>query len=106
MLSRSKVVMTTSSETIILLDSDDSLVGALEGMFTSLGFRVRCYASAEEFFAAGSPPGPACLLLELKLGRIKGMDVQAQLHHLGWELPVIFLTGYGDLPSAVHAMRE
>jgi FixJ family two-component response regulator len=97
--------MSTSSETIILLDNDESLLAALERMFISLGFTVKSYTSAEAFFAAGSPPCPACLLLDLKVGKIKGMDVQAQVRGLGWELPIIFLTSYGDLASAVRAMR-
>jgi FixJ family two-component response regulator len=95
----------TSRAVIHVVDDDDSLRTAVQRLLVAAGYRVRAYASAGEFLL--EPPGdaPGCLLLDLKMPGPSGLDLQDALKHHGIRLPVVFLSGEGDLPTGVQAMK-
>ena len=95
----------TSRAVIHVVDDDDSLRTAIQRLLVAAGYRVRVYASAGEFLL--EPPGdaPGCLLLDLKMPGPSGLDLQEALKHHDIRLPVVFLTGHGDLPTGVQAMK-
>jgi FixJ family two-component response regulator len=91
--------------TIVLLDPNRDVHIFCKQLFGSMGFDVRCYALPQEFFTAGPPVGAACLLLELEVGGISGLEIQSALKRIGWPLPVIFLAARADVCTAVHAIH-
>lgn len=95
----------TAPPLIHIVDDDDSLRGALQRLLMAAGHRVKAYASAGEFLL--DPPGeaPGCLLLDLHMPGPSGLDLQQALTRHGVRLPVIFLTGHGDLATGVRAMK-
>jgi len=97
--------MTSSHAVIHLVDDDESLRNALQRLLTAAGYRVQTYASAGDFLL--EPPGdaPGCLVLDLRMPGPSGLDLQEALKRHGVRLPVIFLTGHGDLPTGVRAMK-
>jgi FixJ family two-component response regulator len=95
-----------SAEAVIhIVDDDESLRQALQRQLMAAGLRVRTYASAGEFLLAPPTDTPGCLLLDLAMPGPSGLDLQDALVRHGIRLPVIFLTGYGDLSTGVRAMK-
>jgi FixJ family two-component response regulator len=95
-----------SAEAVIhIVDDDESLRQALQRQLMAAGHRVRTYASAGEFLLAPPTDTPGCLLLDLAMPGPSGLDLQDALERHGIRLPVIFLTGYGDLSTGVRAMK-
>ena len=97
--------MTTPAATIYVVDDDDAVRESLQALLESRGFAAAAYDSAEAFLAAYRPGGAACALVDL---RMEGMDVIALLERLradGIRLPVVLITGHGDVPVAVRAMK-
>ena len=91
---------------IHVVDDDESLRNALLRLLDASGLTVRGYASAGDFLLQPQEDRPGCLVLDLNMpGGPSGLELQAALQRLGIELPVIFLTGYGDLPSSVRALK-
>ena len=95
----------TAEVVVHIVDDDDSLRTALQRQLTAAGHRVRTYASAGEFLLAPPPDGPGCLLLDLAMPGPSGLELQEALGRHGVRLPVIFLTGHGDLAAGVRAMK-
>jgi RNA polymerase sigma factor (sigma-70 family) len=95
----------TPGPVIHIVDDDDSLRTALQRQLTAAGHRVRTYASAGEFLLAPPSDGPGCLLLDLAMPGPSGLELQEALGRHGVRLPVIFLTGHGDLAAGVRAMK-
>lgn len=95
----------TAQPLIHVVDDDDSLRSALQRLLAAAGYRVKAYASAGEFLL--DPPGdaPGCLLLDLRMPGPSGLDLQEALSRHSIRLPVIFLTGHGDLAIGVRAMK-
>jgi FixJ family two-component response regulator len=95
----------TAPPLIHIVDDDDSLRGAMQRLLMAAGYRVKAYASAGEFLL--DPPGeaPGCLLLDLHMPGPSGLDLQQALARHGVRLPVIFLTGHGDLATGIRAMK-
>lgn len=95
----------TAPPLIHIVDDDDSLRGAMQRLLMAAGYRVKAYASAGEFLL--DPPGeaPGCLLLDLNMPGPSGLDLQQALARHGVRLPVIFLTGHGDLATGIRAMK-
>ena len=95
----------TAPPLIHLVDDDDSLRSALQRLLAAAGYRVKAYASAGEFLLDPPADAPGCLLLDLRMPGPSGLDLQEALarHDIG--LPVIFLTGHGDLATGVRAMK-
>ena len=95
----------TSQAVIHLVDDDESLRSALQRLLSAAGYRVRTYASAGDFLLEPPADAPGCLLLDLRMPGPSGLDLQEALKRHGVRLPVIFLTGHGDLPTGVRAMK-
>ena len=91
---------------VLVLDDDPSIRAGVGRLFASRGFRVRPYATACEFLAAGMPDEPACLLLDNQLGDgMSGVEVHAEMRRLGWDLPTVFVTAHWNVQAVVQAMR-
>jgi len=88
-----------------LVDDDDSLRGALQRLLAAAGYRVQAYGSAGEFLLAPPADDPGCLLLDLRMPGPSGLELQEALERHGIRLPVVFLTGHGDLSTGVRAMK-
>lgn len=95
----------TAPPLIHVVDDDDSLRGAMQRLLMAAGYRVRAYASAGEFLLDPPDEAPGCLLLDLHMPGPSGLDLQQALARHGIRLPVIFLTGHGDLATGVRAMK-
>ena len=91
--------------TVHVVDDDASFLSALSRMLRTAGFEVRSFASAAELLAQSSPETRGCLVTDLSMPGMDGLELQAALTKIGVVLPVVFLTGCGDIPSSVHAMR-
>jgi FixJ family two-component response regulator len=92
-------------ETIFLIDDDISVREGLTGLFESAGFTVRTYASALEFLAHNPSQAEGCLILDVEMPGMNGLDLQRAMNSSGIFLPVIFLTGHGDIPMTVEALK-
>jgi FixJ family two-component response regulator len=90
---------------IHIVDDDESLCRAVDSLCRSVGFQTRTYGSAQEFVDAKREDFPGCLVLDVRLPGISGLDFQTQLADLGIRLPVILVTGHGDVPMSVRAMK-
>ncbi|MEP9379371.1 response regulator transcription factor [Aquabacter sp. CN5-332] len=90
---------------VIVVDDDDALREALSSLFRSIGLRVELFASAGELLAATLPDIPRCLVLDIRLPGVSGLDFQAQLARTAVDMPIIFMTGHGDIPMSVRAMK-
>ncbi|MBB2205578.1 response regulator transcription factor [Gluconacetobacter takamatsuzukensis] len=90
---------------VVVIDDDEGMRASLDSLLRSAGHAVTTYAEPDAFLRAGPPAGPSCLLLDVRLGRIDGLDVQVALAESGLDLPVIIMTGHGDIPMAVRGMR-
>jgi FixJ family two-component response regulator len=88
-----------------IIDDDESLRRALDRTFRSVGLETRTYGTAREFIDAQRPDVPGCIVLDVRLPGINGLDLQTQLTELGIRLPVILITGHGDIPMSVRAMK-
>ncbi|OLC18042.1 MAG: DNA-binding response regulator [Deltaproteobacteria bacterium 13_1_20CM_2_69_21] len=92
--------------TVFIIDDDAGIRVAIEGLLKSVGLRSECFATPQEFLARRHPNGPSCLVLDVRLPGVSGLDVQRQLAEMGVHLPVIFITGHGDIPMTVRAMKS
>jgi FixJ family two-component response regulator len=88
-----------------IIDDDESLRNALASLFRSVGLKVRSYGSAQEFLDAPKPNALGCVVLDVRLPGMSGIDCQAQLTNLGICLPVVLMTGHGDIAMSVRAMK-
>jgi FixJ family two-component response regulator len=88
-----------------IVDDDAPLRGALASLFRSVGLSARQYGATTEFLQAPLPDVPGCLLLDIRLPGTNGLDFQAQLHEHGILLPVVLMTGHGDVPMSVRGMK-
>jgi FixJ family two-component response regulator len=89
-----------------VVDDDASMRGALEGLFDSVGLEIQTYAAAREFLAASFSDRPGCIVIDIRLPDMNGLDVQALLTEMGVRLPVVMMTGHGDIPMSVRAMKR
>ena len=89
-----------------VVDDDPSIRGALEGLFDSVGLGSRTYAAAGDFLAAGLADKPGCVVIDIRLPDMNGLDFHAKLTQMGVRLPVVMMTGYGDIPMSVSAMKR
>ena len=90
---------------VIIVDDDPSFRMFLSRLVQTIGLKSILFTSAEEFLAAPQPDGPACLVLDVKMPGLSGLDLQRQLAELGRPLPIVFTTGHGDIPMTVEAMK-
>jgi FixJ family two-component response regulator len=101
-----KQAVITAKSTVFLVDDDASVRRALARLIKSAGYHVQTFASAREFLDGGSlNEGPGCLVLDVRLPGLSGIDLQRELQRTRLILPVIFITGHGDIPMSVNAMK-
>jgi FixJ family two-component response regulator len=89
-----------------VVDDDASLCGALESLFESVGLDTRTYGAARDFLNASLPDKPGCIVIDIRLPDMSGLEFQAQLTQRGVGLPVVMMTGFGDIPMTVRAMKR
>jgi len=97
--------MTEDQPTVFVIDDDVSVCDAIKGVVRSVGLRAETFASAHDFLRKWPPDGPSCLVLDVRLPGLSGLDFQHQLAGADIRIPIIFLTGYGDIPMTVRAMK-
>lgn len=97
--------MTKPDQTVIVVDDDPSLRQSIDSLLRSVGYAVQSYTSAAEFLRAEQPPRPACLILDVRLPEISGLQFQSEMAKSGIDLPVVFITGHGDVAMSVAAMK-
>ncbi len=99
--------MTSKDAPTVFVIDDDALVRAsLQGLLKSVGLRSETFETAEEFLRSKRPDVPSCLVLDVSLPGINGLDFQRELADAGVQIPIIFITGYGDIPMTVKAMKS
>jgi len=97
--------MSTPSPVIFVVDDDRSVRESLRRLLTSRGLAVEVFPSAQAFLGAERPNRPACLVLDVRLPGLSGLDLQRELARSDAALPIVFLTGHGDIPMSVRAMK-
>jgi len=97
--------VTPEHSTVLVVDDDASVREALSDLFQSVGLMVEVYASAQDFLKNERPEGPGCLVLDVRLPGKSGLDFQQELSAANINLPIVFLTGHGDIPMSVRAMK-
>jgi FixJ family two-component response regulator len=90
---------------VFIIDDDEPLRDALKRVFRSVGLRAEAFASAPEFLKYSRPDVPSCLVLDVRLPGLSGLDFQAELGNANILIPVVFITGHGDIPMSVKAMK-
>jgi RNA polymerase sigma factor (sigma-70 family) len=98
--------MNQAEAQILIVDDDASFRRAVERLLASVGLPVTTFASAQEFLQHELPAGPACLLLDVRMPGLSGLELQELLATTGRQMPIIFLTGYGTIPMSVRAMKS
>jgi len=99
--------MTSASDaTVFVIDDDARIRAATERLLKSVGLHAESYATPKEFLTRKLPDGPTCLVLDVRLPGMSGLDVQRKLAEEGIEIPVIFITGHADIPMTVKAMKS
>ena len=94
-----------SDPVIAIVDDDPSAREGLESLIQSAGWRVESFASAQEFLNRPGAEAPSCLVLDLQLPGLSGLDLQKRMAEVGLEIPIVFLTGCGNIPASVQAMK-
>jgi FixJ family two-component response regulator len=90
---------------VFVIDDDESIREALESLIRSVGLGVETFASAQEFLQSKRPDVPACLILDVRMPGLSGLDLQRDLSDANIHIPIIFITGHGDIPMSVRAMK-
>src|SRR5262245_59781789 len=90
---------------VLIVDDDEAVRAALQELLLSVGLDAICFASTRELLDADLPPRPGCLILDVRMPGSSGLDLQQQLASSGNARPIIFLTGHGDIPMTVKAMK-
>jgi FixJ family two-component response regulator len=98
--------MTREGSTVFVVDDDASVRAAMESLIRSVGLRVKSFASAADFLHYERSDAPACLVLDVRLPGLSGLDLQDELNSAGNPIPIIFMTGHGDIPMSVQAMKR
>ncbi len=97
--------MNAATQTVFIVDDDEDVRDALAMLMRAVGLRAECFASAREFLQRIDPRAGGCLVLDIRMPGMSGMDLQAELHKRRLRLPIVFLTGHADVPLAVRAMK-
>jgi FixJ family two-component response regulator len=90
---------------VLVIDDDMGIRESLASLFRSVGLRVKVFGSAPELLQSELPDAPSCLVLDIRLPGISGLDFQIDLANAGIDIPIIFMTGHGDIPMTVQAMK-
>jgi FixJ family two-component response regulator len=97
--------MSDANSTVLVIDDDPDVRASVGRLLRSLGIDVQLFASVSEFLKSDPPDGPTCLVLDIRLPGQSGLDFQRELARAKRELPIIFITGHGDIPMSVQAMK-
>ena len=97
--------MSEPDEMVFVVDDDAQTRDALKNLMRSVGLRAEVFASAQDFLRSKRPDVPACLVLDVRLQGLSGLDLQKRMAEAKIEIPIIFITGYGDIPMTVQAMK-
>jgi FixJ family two-component response regulator len=95
-----------AGSTVFVIDDDPLVRAAIQGMLKSVGLRSETFGTPQEFLRGKSPDGPSCLVLDVRLPGVNGLEFQRQLADAGIRIPIIFITGHGDIPMSVKAMKS
>jgi len=90
---------------VVVIDDDLAVREATRNLCASVGLRVEAFGSAQEFLEGFHPHSPGCLVLDVRLPRLSGLDLQQMLQQMAIRIPIIFITGHGDIPMSVQAMK-
>lgn len=105
-LARDEVRVKSQSDSIVyVIDDEPSIRQAINSLIRSVGLQVNAFASAQEFMSFDRPDAPACLVLDVRMPGLSGLDLQSELADAGIRIPIIFITGHGDIPMSVRAMK-
>jgi FixJ family two-component response regulator len=91
---------------VFVIDDDELVRAAIQGILKSVGLRAETFGTPQEFLRSQRPDGPSCLILDVRLPGISGLDFQRELADAGIRIPIIFITGHGDIPMTVKAMKS
>lgn len=94
-----------ASAIVIVVDDDPTIRGALDSLFRSIGMETRLFGSPAELLQSRLPDVPGCIVLDVRLPGVSGLDFQTQLASHGIDFPIVFITGHGDIPMSVRAMK-
>lgn len=97
--------MSQPDAVIAIVDDDPSAREGLSSLIRSAGLQIETFATAQEFLARPGPEAPSCLVLDLQLPGLSGLDLQKRMAEVGLEIPIVFLTGHGNIPASVQAMK-
>ena len=97
--------MTAADPIVFVIDDDASIRDAVKRLIASIGLRVETFGSTREFLSARRPEAPACLVLDVRLPDVSGLEFQRDLAEANIEIPIIFITGHADVPMTVRAMK-
>ena len=100
-----KTSVSEEQPVVFVVDDDESLRDALKMLFQMVGLRAESFAAAPDFLKSKLPDVPTCLVLDVRLPGISGLDFQAELAKANIKIPIIFMTGHGDIPMSVKAMK-
>jgi FixJ family two-component response regulator len=92
--------------TVFVIDDDAAVRASIQGLLKSVGLRSECFGTAQEFLLSKRPDAPSCLVLDVRLPGVNGLDFQRELADAGVPIPIIFITGHGDIPMSVKAMKS
>lgn len=95
-----------TAETVFVVDDDEAVRDSLRWLLEANGYRVQCFASAESFLESYHPSQVGCLILDVRMQGMSGLELQEKLAQLGSTLPTVFVTGHGDVPMAVSTMKK
>jgi FixJ family two-component response regulator len=99
-------MMPAAVPTVFVIDDDDLVRTAIQGMLKSVGLRSETFRTPQEFLRSNRPETPSCLVLDVRLPGVNGLDFQRELSDAGVRIPIIFITGHGDIPMTVKAMKS
>jgi FixJ family two-component response regulator len=91
---------------VFIIDDDAGVRASIQGLLKSAGLRFESFETAQEFLRRERPDGPSCLVLDVRLPGISGLEFQDELTRAGVQIPIIFITGHGDIPTTVKAMKS
>jgi len=99
-------MVTAAAPTVFVIDDDDLVRASIQGMLKSVGLRAETFETPQKFLQSKRPDGPSCLVLDVRLPGVSGLDFQRELAEAGVRIPIIFITGHGDIPMTVKAMKS
>jgi FixJ family two-component response regulator len=91
---------------VFIIDDDRGMRQAIQDLVESVGLRAESFANGQDFLNKGQPPGPSCLVLDVRLPEMSGLDFQSLLAGTGMQIPIIFITAHGDIPMSVRALKS